>query len=196
MSTGETPLANWGSGATAPRAHRSEDVVLHAAGPWSRTVMSLLRHLETVGFDGAPRPVGDGFATDGREAVTYIPGTTPHPGAWDDDAIAALGTLVRRLHDATASFQAPADARWQPSFARLLPGSHPVIGHGDLGPSPLRPRPPLTHPGIPFCGPSPGGSAAPRGCCSTGRCCSACWHKPPAPTPPWYSVVRFATLTI
>ena len=51
-----------------------------------------------------------------------------------DHAIGALGTLVRRLDDATESFQPPADASWQPSFARLLPGSHPVFGHGDTGP--------------------------------------------------------------
>jgi hypothetical protein len=96
--------------------------------------MALLKHLEAVGFEGAPRPVGDGFDADGREAITYIPGTTPHPRAWDDHAIGALGTLLRRLHDATESFQPPADASWQPSFTRLLPGSHPVIGHGDPGP--------------------------------------------------------------
>ena len=97
-------------------------------------MLALLRHLEAVGFTGAPRPVGDGFHADGREAVTYIAGTTPHPGAWDDQSISAIGALVRRLHDATESFQPAADACWQPSFARLLPGDHPVIGHGDLGP--------------------------------------------------------------
>src|SRR5215469_13334515 len=119
VSTDETPLAIWGNGAAASKARRRRDVVLHTAGPWSRSVIALLKHLEAVGFEGAPRPVGDGFDADGREAITYIPGTTPHPRAWDDHAIGALGTLVRRLHDATASFQPPADASWQPSFARL-----------------------------------------------------------------------------
>jgi aminoglycoside phosphotransferase (APT) family kinase protein len=38
------------------------------------------------------------------------------------------------LHEATSSFAVPADARWQPWFARDLPGDEPVIGHGDLGP--------------------------------------------------------------
>ncbi len=96
--------------------------------------MALLKHLEAVSFEGAPRPVGDGFDADGREAVTFIPGTSPHPGAWDDQAVSAIGALLRRLHEATESFQPPADASWQPSLARLLPGDHPVIGHGDLGP--------------------------------------------------------------
>jgi hypothetical protein len=79
VSTEETPLAIWGSGAAASKARRRQDVVLHTAGPWSRSVMALLKHLEAVGFEGAPRPVGDGFDADGREAITYIPGTTPHP---------------------------------------------------------------------------------------------------------------------
>jgi hypothetical protein len=43
------------------------------------------------------------FGAGGREAVTYIAGTTPHPGAWDDQSISAIGALVRRLHDATES---------------------------------------------------------------------------------------------
>ena len=42
--------------------------------------------------------------------------------------------LLRRLHDATESLQPPADVSWQPSFARLLPGNHPLFGHGDPGP--------------------------------------------------------------
>jgi Ser/Thr protein kinase RdoA (MazF antagonist) len=134
VNTDETPLAIWGNGAAASKARRRQDAVLRTAGPWSRSVMALLKHLEAVGFEGAPRPVGDGFDADGREAVTYIPGTSPHPGAWPYQAVSAIGALLRRLHDATQSFQAPEDARWQPSFVRLLPGHHPVIGHGDLGP--------------------------------------------------------------
>jgi len=66
VSTDETPLAIWGSGAAASKAHRRQNVVLHTSGPWSRSVMALLKHLQAVGFDGAPRPVGDGFDADGR----------------------------------------------------------------------------------------------------------------------------------
>jgi hypothetical protein len=80
--TGETPLGSWGSGAAASKARLRQDVVLRTAGPWSRSVLALLRHLEDVGFPAAPRLVGDGFAPDGREAVTFIPGTSPHPAVW------------------------------------------------------------------------------------------------------------------
>ena len=41
---------------------RRGDVVHRASGPWSDSVLSLLRHLEAVGFDRAPRVVGGGFA--------------------------------------------------------------------------------------------------------------------------------------
>jgi hypothetical protein len=57
VSTNETPLVIWGSGTAVSKAHLRQDVVLHAAAPWSRSVMALLKHLEAVGFEGAPRPV-------------------------------------------------------------------------------------------------------------------------------------------
>jgi hypothetical protein len=96
--------------------------------------MGLLKHLEEVGFTGAPRPIGDGFTPDGREAISYIPGTTPHPRAWSDEAAAAIGGLLRELHHAAAGFAPPPDAHWQDWFARDLPGTRPVIGHCDTGP--------------------------------------------------------------
>jgi hypothetical protein len=61
-------------------------------------------------------PFGDGFDVDGREAITYIPGSTPHPRAWDDHAVSVVGALLRRLHDATESdweFAGPVDALWK-----------------------------------------------------------------------------------
>lgn len=97
-------------------------------------MLALLRHLAAVGYRGAPQPVGDGIAPDGREAVTYIVGSSPHPGAWDDTALPAIGELLRELHNATASFVPPVGAVWKPWFARELRGDHPVIGHCDTGP--------------------------------------------------------------
>jgi hypothetical protein len=48
--------------------------------------------------------------------------------------VAGIGHLLRALHDAAATFVAPPGARWKPWFGRALPGSRPVIGHGDTGP--------------------------------------------------------------
>jgi Ser/Thr protein kinase RdoA (MazF antagonist) len=97
-------------------------------------VLRLLQHFEAVGFAGAPRVIGDGFAADGRETLSYIEGSSPHPRAWSDDAGPAIGRLLRQAHDASASFDPGLDAIWKPWFGRDLPGSHPVIGHCDTGP--------------------------------------------------------------
>jgi len=134
MAGEERRIEITGDDAAPSTALRDGRVVLREARPWSRSVIALLQHLERVGFEGAPRAVGDGFTSDGREAVTYIPGSSPHPRAWDDPALVALGTLLRGLHDATASFDVPDNACWQPWFIRDLAGQHPVIGHGDTGP--------------------------------------------------------------
>ncbi|MGZ6897403.1 MAG: hypothetical protein ACXVJZ_08205, partial [Acidimicrobiia bacterium] len=79
-------------------ARRVGDVVLRSAKPQSRTVIALLKHLESVGFDAAPRPIGDGFAPDGREQLAYIEGESPHPHAWSEESAWQLGAMVGRLH--------------------------------------------------------------------------------------------------
>jgi len=96
--------------------------------------MAMLRHLEDLGFPGAPRVVGSGFAEDGRETVSYVPGKSPQPYRWSDDAVAEVGGLLGALHRATASFEPPAGAVWQEWFGRELGGNDPVISHCDPGP--------------------------------------------------------------
>ena len=96
--------------------------------------MMLLVHLGDAGFEAAPHPVGDGFAPDGREQLSFIEGESPQPHAWSDEAAWQVGRLLRRLHNTTESFSPPPDAVWSDWFARSLPGHMPVIGHGDLGP--------------------------------------------------------------
>jgi len=109
-------------------------VVLRTAGPWSATTLALLRHLERVGFAAAPRVVGSGFADDGREMLSYVPGESPQPRPWSDEGVAAVGRLLRQLHDAASTFEEQPGSVWQPWFGRALPGSDPVISHCDLGP--------------------------------------------------------------
>lgn len=113
---------------------REGDRVLRPARPWTTSVRALLRHLEQVGFDAAPRVTGSGLHPDGREALGYIEGEFVHPYAWSDEAIVEVGRLLRRLHDATASFVLPASAVWQPWFLREVGGPGRVIGHGDVAP--------------------------------------------------------------
>ncbi len=114
--------------------YRRGDIVIRETGPWGKTVHSLLRHLEEVGFDGAPRVVGSGFAPDGRETLSYVDGEVIDPSPWTIEGAAAVGNLVRRLHDATASFRPPDDALWPPWYGRSLGGSTRIISHCDIAP--------------------------------------------------------------
>jgi hypothetical protein len=125
----EKPLA--GGGRTA--VVRRNGVVIRETGPWGRSVHSLLKHLHEAGFAGAPRVVGDGFDELGREVLTYVEGEVINPAPWSDQAIHELGCLIRRLHDATASFQPPPDAFWRPWFGRTI-GTRDIIGHCDAAP--------------------------------------------------------------
>jgi hypothetical protein len=113
---------------------RDGDSVVRAAGPWSQTILSLLRHLEHEGFEYSPRVVGSGFDEKGREVLTYVPGEPVHPKAWDETAFPALGGLLRELHHATATFE-PADAAvWRDWHGRRLGEGPFVVGHCDTGP--------------------------------------------------------------
>jgi hypothetical protein len=126
----EVPLT--GGGRTA--VTRRGDVVVRETGPWAPAVHALLRHLQRVGFDGAPRVVGTGLDAAGRETLSYIEGEMVNPAPWSDDAMVALGRMIRRLHDATASFRPPANAAWRAWFGRDLGESDRIIGHCDAAP--------------------------------------------------------------
>ncbi|MHB8466628.1 MAG: phosphotransferase [Acidimicrobiales bacterium] len=108
--------------------------VHRASGPWTPAVHALLRHLEAVGWDHAPRVVG--FDDDGREVVTWIDGEAPvlpWP-AWmaTDDALVGLAHLLRGYHDAVCTFVPPEGAVWRSWLGS--PGG-PIIRHGDPFPS-------------------------------------------------------------
>jgi Ser/Thr protein kinase RdoA (MazF antagonist) len=114
--------------------YRKGDVVLRETGPWAVSVHSFLRHLAEVGFDAAPKVIGNCFADDGRETLSYIDGEVINPKPWGGDGIAALGQLLRDLHDASASFVPQDDAIWPPFFGRDLGGEERIISHCDMAP--------------------------------------------------------------
>jgi aminoglycoside phosphotransferase (APT) family kinase protein len=122
------------SGGGRTLVHRDGDVVIRDTGPWTPAVHLLLRHLEQVGFAAAPRLVGSGFDASGREMLTFIEGEFTDRGPWTLDGAAALGRLLRELHQATSTFRPPADAVWFPWHARDLGGPVRVIGHCDVAP--------------------------------------------------------------
>ena len=113
------------SGGGRTQVVRRGDIVLRRTGPWALAVHALLRHLEAAGFDAAPRVVGTGFDATGREMLTWIEGDIVNPAPWSDNAAVAIGRMIRRLHDATASFRAPRGARWRRWFGRDVGGGRP-----------------------------------------------------------------------
>jgi hypothetical protein len=109
--TVEVPLL--GGTANRGRVHRVGSTVRRPLRPESAATHALLRHLEAVGFDGAPRVLG--VDDVGREVLSYVAGdavTVPLP-AWGltDDALRSTGELLRRFHDAAAGFD-PAPHTW------------------------------------------------------------------------------------
>lgn len=72
---------------------------------WDRTLAhQLLRHLETAGFDGAPRFLG--LDELGREILTYLPSDLAvDADGFSDAQLGAAAVLLRRFHDATESFE-------------------------------------------------------------------------------------------
>jgi hypothetical protein len=116
-------------------AVRVGETVRKPGGRWTPAVHALLRHLEDVGFNGAPRSLG--VDDTGRHIMTYLHGETvgdqvPWPAwAWTDETLVQGARWLREYHDAVASFVPPEDAVWRLSTA-VVRGS-PVC-HNDVTP--------------------------------------------------------------
>ncbi|WP_240633138.1 aminoglycoside phosphotransferase family protein [Paenibacillus montanisoli] len=111
---------------------RKENIVFRPSGPWTPSIHSLLRHLRKSGFTSLPSVIGSGLDAENREMLSYIDGEFVHPGPWSDDALAEVGSMLRRLHDASSDFEPAANAAWKPWFLRGLGGSKRVYSHGDV----------------------------------------------------------------
>ncbi len=107
-----------------------DGLVLRPARPWTTTVHAVLRHLRGQGVTCVPEPVD---VRDGIEGVRLLDGDTG-PDCWrhqlTEDAVRSAGALLRRVHDATEGFEAPAGAEW--AFPPA-PGAV-LVTHGDPGP--------------------------------------------------------------
>ncbi len=111
---------------------RVGDTVRRSTGPWTPAVHALLRHLERVGFEGAPRVLG--IDAQGREVLTYVPGDVPReasPTVATGRALSEVAGLLRRYHEAVSGFSLPAGIRWH---GRAPPGPGSVVCHNDLAP--------------------------------------------------------------
>ena len=128
MTGAEVPLL--GGTANRGKVHRVGDTVRRPLRPTAPAVHALLRHLEDVGFDGAPRVLG--IDAEGREVLSYIPGqavTAPAPH-WGltDTALRSVGRLLRRFHDAVTGFD-PTPYAW--SASAPAPFDRGAITHND-----------------------------------------------------------------
>lgn len=131
MEAEEIPL----SGGVNGGAVRVGDTVRKAADATTPAVTALLRHLEAVGFSGAPRALG--LDERGRAVLSHLDGDTvgvrrPRPDwARSDATLGQVGRWLRGYHAAVADFVPPPDARWFGGGA-LGPGD--VVCHHDAGP--------------------------------------------------------------
>jgi hypothetical protein len=109
---------------------RVGETVRRPLRPTSRATHALLQHLGRVGFDGAPKFLG--IDAQGREVLSYIPGTAvipPYP-AWalTDAALVSVALLLRRYHEAVVDFGFSSHT-WPPSAPE--PYSGELISHND-----------------------------------------------------------------
>jgi hypothetical protein len=111
---------------------RVGDTVRRPLRPYSPAVHLLLRHLESVGFDGAPRLLGLDDA--GREVLGYIPGEVamaPIPDwARSRRTADSVARLIRDYHAAVASFRWPPDTPWN-SFVEPRWAGGQLLCHND-----------------------------------------------------------------
>jgi len=124
----EVPL----DGGTANRGLvlRVGDTVRRPSPAGAGGVHALLRHLEDVGFDGAPRYHGED--EEGREVLGFIDGDVPiaPSPAWalTDDALASVAVLLRRYHEAVRSFD-PTAHEWPTTVPSPYRGR--LVTHND-----------------------------------------------------------------
>lgn len=128
----EEPLAGGNVGAVV----RVGDTVRRSAGPWTPAVHELLRYLEEVGFEYAPRVLG--VDEQGREVLTYIEGETvgavhPWPAwAWADQTLVEAARIMREYHEAVSGFRPTEAVVWRFTTEALDPGE--VVCHNDVAP--------------------------------------------------------------
>ncbi|GAA1530423.1 phosphotransferase [Brevibacterium picturae] len=120
-----------GGVANAGRVTRIGGLVRRPAPPNAVVIHTLLEHLVAHGFDASrPQSLGD----DGFELLSYLPGDVPIAPfpTWvnSEDTLRSVAGLVRRYHDAAASFVPPPGAAWNDDLAD--PAGGVLICHNDI----------------------------------------------------------------
>jgi len=122
-------------GNTSAEVVKIGSTVRRPTGPWTSRVHELLRHLESRGFEGAPRVLG--IDEQGREILTYLDGLVVWPDHFDlvaeDQALAEVSGVIRRYHDAVADFRSLDRQTWSDRGSDPH-GPNEVLCHNDLAP--------------------------------------------------------------
>lgn len=120
-----------GSGA-GRKVWRTGNTVRRETGPWTPAVHELLRHLEAVGFDGAPRV--QGIDEHGREVLTFVEGEDGRRVRHTGPILVAVARLIRRFHDAVREFRPRSDSVWRSGTTRGPLDEEHIVCHNDLAP--------------------------------------------------------------
>jgi aminoglycoside phosphotransferase (APT) family kinase protein len=127
----EVPLA--GGMGNKGEVVRVGGTVRRPVGDHAPAVSLLLEHLFVEGF---PAPVPTGRDEEGRATFRWIEGEVPVPPypQWSqtDDALRAVGRLLRRYHDAVQSFAPSSHLDWSDELAD--PNGGPIVCHNDVCP--------------------------------------------------------------
>lgn len=91
----------------------------------SEAVHRVLEHLERVQFDGAPRLLG--ADEQGRDILSFVPGTVLVGPSLDESAIESAARLIRRYHEAVTGLEVD-------GYQAPIIGVGRVVCHNDLAP--------------------------------------------------------------
>ena len=131
MSNDEAMQEQTLSGGNMGGAVRVGSTVRKPTKPQSATIGRLLTHVRAQGVTWVPEPLG--MDEQGRDVWSFIVGEVVHDHPawlWSTDVLTTIAARLRQWHDATASFERPADDVW------WSPGQLPadVICHVDFAP--------------------------------------------------------------
>ncbi|MFS0713160.1 phosphotransferase [Microbacterium sp. 2P01SA-2] len=123
---GEEPLAG---GNASGSVVRIGDTVRKA---WTASTPSVVAFVDALRARGVDAPEPRGRDDAGRQVTEFIDGVLAiDAGPMDLVQLHRVGALVRRIHDAAATFVAPEGAIWETAIA--APGDE-LVCHNDLAP--------------------------------------------------------------
>ncbi|MCR2799437.1 phosphotransferase [Microbacterium sp. zg-Y818] len=100
--------------------------------PWTASTPSVVRYVETLRAAGIDAPAPLGRDDQGRQVQEFIPGTLAiDAGRFSPADLHRVGSIVRGIHDASATYIAEPDAIWETAIP--APGDE-LICHNDLAP--------------------------------------------------------------